>query len=69
MRHLYSRLIYFCLLFSTCGVIYAQPAYDLTKLKMEKLGRGFVAIRENDSTVNLSWRFLSSDPAELSFNV
>lgn len=69
MKHLYSRLIYFCLLFSTCGVIYAQPAYDLTKLKMEKLGRGLVAIRENDSTVNLSWRFLSSDPAELSFNV
>ena len=68
MRHLYI-LIYFCLLMPTSSVVYTQPAYDLTKMKMEKLGRGLVAIREDDSTVNLSWRYLSSDPADLSFNV
>lgn len=40
----------------------AQPNYDFSKLKRERLGRGVIAIRENPSTVAVSWRYLSSDP-------
>ena len=42
----------------------AQPNYNYSKLQKEKLGRGVVAIRENPSTVVVSWRYLSSDPIE-----
>lgn len=45
------------------------PAYDYSKLKREKLGRGVVAIRENPSDVIVSWRYLSSDPRNTSFNL
>ena len=45
------------------------PAYDYSKLQKEKLGRGVVAIRENQSEVAVSWRYLSSDPANTSFNL
>ena len=34
----------------------AQPNYNYSKLQKEKLGRGVVAIRENPSTVVVSWR-------------
>lgn len=47
----------------------AQPKYDYSKLQMEKLGRGVIAIRENPSTVVVSWRYLSSDPQNEAFNV
>lgn len=47
----------------------AQPHYDYTRLKKEDLGRGLVAIREDSSTVVLSWRYLASDPREILFNV
>ena len=33
------------------------------------MGRGVVAIRENPSEVVVSWRYLSSDPINTSFNV
>ena len=42
------------------------PAYDYSKLQKEKLGRGVVAIRENQSEVVVSWRYLSSDPVNTS---
>ncbi|MCD8309705.1 MAG: hypothetical protein LUB83_00600, partial [Prevotellaceae bacterium] len=47
----------------------AQTAYDYSRLQREKLGRGVVALRENASDVTVSWRYLSSDPMETSFNV
>lgn len=47
----------------------AQPKYDFGKLKMEKLGRGVVAVREGDDTVVVSWRYLSSDHPSTSFNI
>lgn len=53
----------------TVSAITAQPDYDYSKLKREKLGRGVVAVRENASEVVVSWRYLSSDPIETSFNV
>ncbi|MHB9056316.1 MAG: rhamnogalacturonan lyase [Paludibacteraceae bacterium] len=52
------------------GIIHSSgPAYDFSKLRKEKLGRGLVAVRENDSTVDISWRYLSSDPINISFDV
>lgn len=47
----------------------AQDAYDFSKLQREKLGRGVVAVRENPETVNVSWRYLSSDPENQAFDV
>lgn len=47
----------------------AQPNYDFSKLKRERLGRGVIAVRENPSTVAVSWRYLSSDPMNESFNI
>lgn len=47
----------------------AQSNYDLTRLQLEKLGRGVVAVRENPSEVTVSWRYLSSDPDNQSFDI
>lgn len=47
----------------------AQPNYNYSKLQKEKLGRGVIAIRENESDVIVSWRYLSSDPIKTAFNV
>lgn len=50
-------------------VAVAQPNYNYSELKREKLGRGVVAVRENPSEVALSWRYLSSDPIQTAFNI
>ena len=65
-----KRCIYWliCALSSTI-TMNAQPNYNYSKLQKEKLGRGVVAIRENPSTVVVSWRYLSSDPMETAFNI
>ncbi|WP_294553462.1 rhamnogalacturonan lyase [uncultured Bacteroides sp.] len=58
--------------FSLClmaASLVAQPDYDFTKLKREHLGRGVIAVRENPSTVAVSWRYLSSDPMNESFDI
>lgn len=70
MKRITSRLLLVCIvmLISTSAGI-AQPNYDYSKLKREKLGRGVIAIRENPSEVVVSWRYLSSDPMETGFNV
>ncbi|QCD34465.1 rhamnogalacturonan lyase [Muribaculum gordoncarteri] len=47
----------------------AQGAYDYSRLQRESLGRGVVAVRENPSTVMVSWRYLSSDPENQAFDV
>lgn len=52
-----------------CLSSYAQDKYDFSKLKMEKLGRGVVAVRETPQNVMVSWRYLTQDPAEQSFDV
>ena len=63
---------YITLFFSLCLIaisLIAQPNYDFSKLKRERLGRGVIAIRENPSTVAVSWRYLSSDPMNESFDI
>ena len=47
----------------------AQARYDFSKLKMEKLSRGVVAVRENADTVAVSWRYLTADPENQSFDI
>lgn len=60
-------ILTFFFLFSI-GVV-AQPNYNYSVLKREKLGRGVVAIRQNSKDVFISWRYLSSDPMNVGFNV
>lgn len=47
----------------------AQTHYDLTKLQMEKLDRGVVAVRASEDSVMVSWRYLASDPMDESFEI
>ena len=49
-----SAFLSLCLI---AAFVVAQPNYDFSKLKREHLGRGVIAIRENSSTVAVSWRF------------
>lgn len=51
------------------AVGFAQTNYDYSRIQREKLGRGVVAIRENDGRTMVSWRYLSTDPMQTSFNV
>lgn len=64
-----TKLILLFAFLSCTTYMYAQPAYDFSKLKREKLGRGVVALRESASTVFVSWRYLSSDPMNTAFHV
>ncbi len=64
-KKLWSALAALCVATGTV----AQPAYNYSKLQKEQLGRGVVAIRENPLDVVVSWRYLSSDPINTSFNV
>ena len=61
-----SAFLSLCLI---AAFVVAQPNYDFSKLKREHLGCGVIAIRENPSTVAVSWRYLSSDPMDESFDV
>lgn len=60
------------LLLTLCSIAsmgLAQPRYDFTRLQQEKLGRGVVAVRQNPNQVAVSWRYLSSDPMQTTFNL
>jgi hypothetical protein len=45
------------------------PSWLWPSYQMEYLPRGLVAVRASDSEVFLSWRFLGTDPDNISFNV
>ena len=47
----------------------AQTNYNHAEMQKEKLGRGLIAIRQNNLKVYLTWRYFSSDPVDISFNV
>lgn len=55
-----------CLLSLTAA---AQTAYDFSRLRMEDLGRGVIAVRQSPSEVFVTWRYLSGDPDNITFNV
>ncbi len=48
---------------------HSQARYDFSRLKMENLGRGVVAVRESPDKVNISWRYLSQDPESQAFDI
>ena len=60
-------------LLSTClllgSAFSAQTNYNQSKIQKENLGRGVVAIRNTPDEVIVSWRYLSSDPINTSFNI
>lgn len=63
-------------LIATCGLILissanvlGQDRYDLSGMQREKLGRGVTAIKDAEGNVAVSWRFLSSDPDNVSFDI
>ncbi|MDE7407431.1 MAG: rhamnogalacturonan lyase, partial [Muribaculaceae bacterium] len=45
------------------------PSYDMSKLQMEKLDRGVVAVRQSHDAVAVSWRMLSSDKRDEAFDL
>ncbi len=47
----------------------SQARYDFSRLKMENLGRGVVAVRESPEKVNISWRYLTQDPESQAFDI
>lgn len=49
--------------------VYSQAKYDFSRLKMETLGRGVVAVRESTEKVNISWRYLTQDPESQTFDI
>ena len=47
----------------------AQTAYDYSRLRGERLNRGTVTFRTSPDSVCVQWRYLPSDPQDLSFEV
>ncbi|MBD5356145.1 MAG: rhamnogalacturonan lyase [Bacteroides sp.] len=64
-----KRLALFMFVSVLGGTALAQGKYDFSKLKMENLGRGVVAIRDNPKSVVVSWRYLSADPENITFDI
>lgn len=50
---------------------FPQPAtdYRLDKMQRERLGRGVYAFRSKEDEVMIGWRYKSSDPEDLAFNI
>ena len=62
------RLISLGLLLISVAAL-SQPRYDYSRLSMERLDRGLVAVRQADGRVFLSWRILRHDPVGQAFHV
>ena len=63
------RLLITFLTLLTVASSISQTNYDKSKMNLEKLDRGVVAIRNADNTVALSWRILESDKQHESFDI
>ncbi|MBR1870422.1 MAG: hypothetical protein IJ802_01170, partial [Kiritimatiellae bacterium] len=50
---------------------FPQPAtaYRLDKMQKERMGRGVYAVRTKKDEVMVGWRYKSTDPADIAFNV
>ncbi len=68
-RNKLKSTVVFFILSVIIFTVNTQPSYDYTKLKKEKLNRGVVAIKKDASTNFISWRYLSSDPMDIAFNI
>lgn len=47
----------------------AQARYDFSRLQMERLDRGVVAVRTSEDSVMVSWRYLKEDPLGTEFDI
>ena len=52
-----------------CATALAQPRYDMDNIQRERLDRGVVAVRLDESHVAVSWRTLMSDKKGEPFDV
>ena len=52
-----------------CMTTHAQPHYDFSRLKTERLDRGVVAVRQDENHVVVSWRTLKSDKKGEPFDI
>lgn len=64
-----NAMVAILLLFFSANLIYAQPAYDFSKLKREKLNRGLVAVKKSENVNFIAWRYFSADPINIAFNI
>lgn len=62
-------LSFITLLFLFSQALLAQTAYDYSRLRGERLGRGVVAFRTSPDSVCIQWRYLPSEPEDVSFEV
>lgn len=70
MNHNISKRFSLFLLYATIFLgVAAQPAYNFSKMKREKLGRGLVVIKNSGQSNFISWRYLSADPIDIAFNI
>lgn len=65
----FKQITVFLFFFVYAIGVFAQPNYDYTKLKREKLNRGLVVVKKDSNTNFLSWRYFSSDPMDIAFNI
>ena len=54
---------------ATHNQVQAHSNYDFSQMQREKLGRGLIAVRSGSSRVFLTWRYLSQDPMDITFNI
>lgn len=47
----------------------AQTNYDYSVLQRESLGRGLFGVRKSNTQTFIAWRYLSSDPIDITFNI
>ena len=66
-----KRLLSFLFLSAPCLAIsiFAQTRYDYSRIQMERLDRGVVAVRSSEDSVMVSWRYLKSDPIDTEFDI
>ena len=57
------------LLFLTPALLSAQTAYDYSRLRSERLGRGVVAFRTTPDSVCVQWRYLPSESEDVTFEI
>ena len=64
-----TKLPFISLLFVISTTVSAQTAYNYARLKGEHLDRGVVAFRTSGDSVCIQWRYLPTDPQDITFDV
>ena len=64
-----TKLPFISLLFVISTAVSAQTAYNYARLKGERLDRGVVAFRTSGDSVCIQWRYLPTDPQDITFDV